>query len=326
MSHFYNPPRNKSGPSAKDVLIKPIAAKDANAVVQRLHYSGKIVRNSSLHLGAFINGQLEGAMQFGPSLDKSNMLHIVEGTKWNGFLELNRMAFSEALPRNSESRALGIAMRMIKKHYPHIEWVVSFADACQCGDGTIYRAAGFVLTRIKVNKDVLRFPDGSIGHKMSQVTGRDRLDHFAKNGGKWSGSGEALPGFMMRYIYFLAPGARERLVGETVPYSQIVERGASMYRGKARGKQAMSGVQLEQRRSSTDPHAPTLEREDEMSGGDPSKDGADGLSGDNDPRNQSAGGAREPSKEEIAAEVAKNKAEGVSSKDTDHTDPLQQAG
>jgi len=107
-------------------------------------------------------------------MGKSNILGLVRDTAWNGFLELNRLAFSEALPRNSESRALSIALRMIKKHYPHIEWVISFADGCQCGDGTIYRAAGFVLTGIKLNKSLLRLPDGSVTHKMTQVTGTIR--------------------------------------------------------------------------------------------------------------------------------------------------------
>ena len=118
------------------------------------------------------------------------------------------MAFTDVLPRNSESRALGIAMRMIRKNYPHIDWIVSFADACQCGDGTIYRAAGFMLTLIKINKDVMRFADGSVGHKMSQVTGGNRLQHFAATGGKWSGIGTPLEGHTLRYIYFLNPAAR----------------------------------------------------------------------------------------------------------------------
>jgi hypothetical protein len=137
--------------SAKDLIVKPIKAAEANALVKRVHYSGKVVQNSQLHFGVYIGGRLEGAMQFGPSLDKRKLLSIVEGTQWNGFVELNRMAFSEALPRNSESRALGVAMRMLRKHAPHLEWVVSFADATQCGDGTIYRAAGFVLTSVKIN-------------------------------------------------------------------------------------------------------------------------------------------------------------------------------
>jgi hypothetical protein len=246
--------------SAKEIEVRPIAKRDADALIRSVHYSGKVVRNSQLSLGVFLHGRLEGAMQFGPSLDKTHMLHLVPGTGWNGFLELNRMAFTDVLPRNSESRALGIALRMIRKNYPHIDWIVSFADACQRGDGTIYRAAGFLLTLIKTNKDVMRFADGSVGHKMSQVTGGNRLQHFAATGGKWSGIGTPLEGHTLRYVYFLNPAARARLACPELPYSAIEARGASMYRG-VRGKQAMAGTPSAQRRSSTDPHAPSDAKE-----------------------------------------------------------------
>jgi hypothetical protein len=135
-------------PTAKDIRVAPIRAEAANALVRRVHYSWKVVQNSQLHLGVFLDGRLEGAMQFGTSLDKRKLIGLVEGTRWNEFIELNRMAFSEALPRNSESRALGVAMRLIRKHYPQLKWVVSFADGTHCGDATIYRASGFVLTGI----------------------------------------------------------------------------------------------------------------------------------------------------------------------------------
>lgn len=128
--------------------------------MKRVHYSGKVVNNSQVHIGVFYNGKLEGAMQFGPSLDKRKIQGLVAGTLWNEFIELNRMAFSDALPRNSESRALSIAFKLLRKHAPHIKWVISFADGTQCGDGTIYRAAGFVLTGIKKNDQIWVAPDG----------------------------------------------------------------------------------------------------------------------------------------------------------------------
>jgi hypothetical protein len=104
---------------AKEIRVAPISKKDADALIKRLHYSHKITNNSFLALGVFFNGRLEGAMTFGPSMDKSNIQGLVRDTPWNGFLELNRLAFSEALPRNSESRALSIAMRMIRKLSAH---------------------------------------------------------------------------------------------------------------------------------------------------------------------------------------------------------------
>ncbi len=148
--------------TAKDIILRPISAQEANGLVRRVHYSGKVVNNSQLHIGVFLNGKLEGAMQFGPSLDKRKIQGLVSGTGWHEFIELNRLAFTDNLPRNSESRALAIAMKLIKKHAPQVKWVVTFADGTQCGDGTIYRAAGFVLTGIKRNDQIWAAPDGEL--------------------------------------------------------------------------------------------------------------------------------------------------------------------
>lgn len=147
---------------AKDIVLRPLDSKTANEFVRRVHYSGKVVNNSQLHIGVYYHGQLEGVMQFGPSLDKRKIVGLVEGTGWNEFVELNRLAFTDTLPRNSESRAISIAMKLIKKHAPQIKWVVSFADATQCGDGTIYRASGFVLTGIRKNNQIWQAPTGEV--------------------------------------------------------------------------------------------------------------------------------------------------------------------
>ena len=144
--------------SAKDIILKPITAAEGNALIKRVHYSGKVAANSQIHIGVYYRGKLEGAMQFGPSLDKRKVQGLVRGTGWNEFIELNRMAFTDTLPRNSESRALSVAFRMLKKHAPHLKWVLSFSDGTQSGDGTIYRASGFVLTQIKKNDGLFDVP------------------------------------------------------------------------------------------------------------------------------------------------------------------------
>lgn len=278
-------------PTAKDIRVAPIASSDSNALVKRLHYSGTVVHNSQLHLGVFIDGRLEGAMQFGPSMFRRQLMHLVSDTKWNGFLELNRMAFSERLPRNSESRALGVACRMIRKQYPHVEWLVTFADGTQCGDGTIYRAAGFLLTGVRKNTSIWKAPDsdeiitdatvktaahaarrsdtlvavtvkkgGHITGKVNRTTSTKGVHTLSTNGGasmrRYADAGWApIPGFQMRYIRFQNPAARERLTVPVLPYSAIGEAGASMYRGE-RPKQAMAGSPSAQRQGSTDPDAP----------------------------------------------------------------------
>jgi hypothetical protein len=227
--------------SAKHIIIKPITSQAANDLVKRVHYSGKVVNNSVLHFGAYLDGNLEGAMSFGGSIDKRKVLPLVSGTSWNGMLELNRMAFSDRLPRNSESRCMAIAFKMIKKHYPHIEWVLSFADGCQCGDGTIYRAAGFVLTGVKTNKTMLLTPDGEV---VADKTFNNNADKKYK--GLKKSQCKPLLGYQLRYIYFLNAEARQRLTVPVLPFSKIDEIGAGMYKGKPkRMKQANSGDQPE---------------------------------------------------------------------------------
>lgn len=222
---------------AKNIELRPIAAAQANELVKRVHYSGKVVQNSQLHIGVFYDGRLEGAMQFGPSLDKRKIQGLVSGTAWHEFIELNRMAFSDALPRNSESRAIAVAMRLLRQHAPQIKWVISFADGTQCGDGTIYRASGFVLTGISQNNEHIRLPSGDVVHRIALNTNGKLV---ANSGGAMMGAvrlaarlgGERLCGFQLRYIYFIDPTCRARLTVPELPYSEIERMGARMYKGQ----------------------------------------------------------------------------------------------
>jgi hypothetical protein len=82
-------------------------------------------------------------------------------------------------------------MRMIQKHYPHVEWVISFADGCQCGDGTIYRAAGFVLTGIKVEQKPAA-DAGWLGHAQDDASdGQEPRGSFRENRRIMIGPGRA---------------------------------------------------------------------------------------------------------------------------------------
>ena len=115
---------------AKEIVMKVIPAKVAIPFIRTHHYSGKVVNNSSLHFGVFLDGQLHGVMSYGTILDKSKIIGLVKDKGLNEFMELNRMAFDSYLPRNSESRAISMSIKLIKKYAPQIKWIISFADAC----------------------------------------------------------------------------------------------------------------------------------------------------------------------------------------------------
>lgn len=233
---------------AKEIKVKVIPSKIANEFVKKHHYSGKVVQNSQLHFGAFLDDKLHGVMSFGPSLDKSKIIGLVKDTKWNEFIELNRMAFDDFLPKNSESRCISIAIKLLKKNAPQIKWIVSFADGCSCGDGAIYRASGFLLTGFSTGsmwllpENLKKLNGGEIAHRMKVQNKCSGLSRYilSKTKGKNltieqcvnNFGGEVLQGYMLRYIYFINKSYKDKLTVPILPFSKIDEMGAGMYKGE----------------------------------------------------------------------------------------------
>lgn len=213
---------------AKEIIVKVIPAKIANEFVKKHHYSGKVVPNSTLHFGCFLDGKLHGVLSYGTSMDKRKILPLVKDTLWNEMLELNRMAFDDYLPKYSESRCIAITIKLIKKNAPHIKWILSYSDATQCGDGTIYRASGFYLTGVKENKTILEWNGKIIADKTLNNSNYKKLGISAGEA-KRQGA-KALDGNQLRYIYLINKSCE--ITVPILPFSKIDELGAGMYKGK----------------------------------------------------------------------------------------------
>lgn len=213
---------------AKEIIVKVIPAKIAIPFVREHHYSGKVANNSAIHFGCFLDDKLHGAISFGGSIDKRKVLPLVQPSKWNEMLELNRMAFDSFLPKNSESRCIAIAIRLIQKNAPHIKWILSFADGTQSGDGAIYRASGFYLAGIKKNKTILLYEGRVVADKTFNNSNYIKAGFSAGKAKK--GGAVPLPGFQFRYIYLIDKSCK--ITVPILPFSKIEEMGAGMYRGK----------------------------------------------------------------------------------------------
>jgi len=227
---------------AKEIIVKVIPANIANEFVKKHHYSGTVSNTSTLHFGCFLDEKLHGVMSFGSPMDKSKVLPLVQPCLWNEMLELNRMAFDDYLPKYSESRCIAIAVKLIKKNAPHIKWILSFSDAVQCGDGTIYRASGFVLTGIKKSTQIIETPKGERVTRMTltQVGNKKRERIMRELGIKETGSSSInlflnagcknIVGFQNRYILLIDKSCK--ITVPILPFSKIDEMGAGMYKGK----------------------------------------------------------------------------------------------
>lgn len=207
---------------AKEIIVKVIPSKLANEFCKKHHYSGSVMMNSTLHFGCFLDGKLHGVLQYGNSIDKRNCIGFVNtgmsvNEGWNSFLELNRMAFDDYLPKYSESRCIAITIRLLKKNAPHVKWILSYADGTQCGDGTIYRASGFKLYGINKNSTIYEMADGS--SKAKHGTSKADFTGAKKRQGN-----------QFRYIYVIDKTCKVTL--EEIPFKKIDELGAGMYKGK----------------------------------------------------------------------------------------------
>ena len=223
----------------KDIRVKVIPSKVGNDFIKKHHYSGKVASTGLLNFGFFLDNVLVGAAQFGRPINKYFHIGIVKNTGWNEFLELNRFVLIDEIQRNAESRVISICLKLIKKNAPHIKWVMSYADAIQCGDGTIYRASGFKLLNINKSGQLYVLPNGETLHLMALQGGHysSKRNSMLRSGYTDAKKymvevlrGKQLTGNQLKYIYLIDKTCK--ITVPILPFSKIKEMGASMYKGK----------------------------------------------------------------------------------------------
>lgn len=200
--------------------VSVIARDVANETIRTRHYSGKYVNNSYVHLGVFVDGVMMGVLQFGYAMNPASGDSVVIGTPNDGYLELNRMWMDDAAPRFSESRAIAHAIRYIRRAYPTVRWIQSFADE-RCGlNGKVYQASnfGFYGEHVSVFWEV----DGEFFHNIVATTETSRAGTRALQRFK-AGRDRAIRHEFrqFRYLYFMQPRFEKGCVFKRLPYPAV---------------------------------------------------------------------------------------------------------
>ncbi|MCY1215740.1 hypothetical protein D9M72_275930 [compost metagenome] len=205
-----------AGFGCRTFYIALIPRAKANQVIRENHYSRRIVNNSYIHLGVWVDGVMRGVLQFGYALNPvAGARKIVTGTAVDQYLELNRMWLDDEAPRNSESRALSYAFKFIKRVCPRVAWVQSFADERCGGWGVVYQAANFLY--FGHHRTSFYELDGEAYHPMlltAHKNGSRRGEHLRAN--LHRASRRSLLQF--RYIYLVKPAWRSRFKKCPLPY------------------------------------------------------------------------------------------------------------
>lgn len=114
--------------------------------IQEHHYLHSTPAGAVIRMEFRENGQRIGAMMWGrntsPKQDQKNILC------------LTRMCFLDEAPKNTESHALAMARKYIRKHHPDIKGLVAYSSTGQGHEGIVYQADGwFEVSRSRQSKD-----------------------------------------------------------------------------------------------------------------------------------------------------------------------------
>lgn len=197
------------GYGCRELYVATIESWLARDIIKLHHYSGTFVNNSYFHLGVFAGRHLVGVLQFGYALNPGSGSRVVAGTGNREYMELNRMWIRDSQPRNTESRVISYALKLVKILYPGVRWVQSFADE-RCGRaGVVYQAANFDY--IGCHMTEFYELDGEFYHRICMTaTGRrggKRGEYLRQNKSR-----AKLHKFKQyRYIRFIDPRARVAL-------------------------------------------------------------------------------------------------------------------
>jgi len=128
---------------ARDVEVRVLPPHVARALVVRHHYLHSWPGATRLCFGVFADGALLGVCTLGAGSINGHCL--VEGATRADVWTLSRLWLDDRLPRNTESRVLGIVVRALRR-FTRAKAVVAYADPGAHHRGTIYQAAGWLYT------------------------------------------------------------------------------------------------------------------------------------------------------------------------------------
>jgi len=139
--------------------LEPASSKAVKYACENFHYA-KVVPAAYLSFAVFENGEWCGVICFGGGAGANTGKQY--GLKHGQYLELVRVALNGK--QSCTSKAVAIAMRLVKKKCPMVQLLISFADVGQNHIGTIYQATNWIFIEESESSGVDIFYKGKWGH------------------------------------------------------------------------------------------------------------------------------------------------------------------
>ncbi len=200
---------------ARDLWVKPIPAKAGRRLCEAHHYLHSYPGGAFLNLGVFAAHRLLGVLVLGAG--PTNLHRLFKCARNNEVACLARLWLDDRLGRNSESRVLGVVLRLLRKEQSTLKALVAYSDPSVGHTGMIYRAAGFLYLGESMAMPLYRLPDGSVHHSRSLAHsyGTYSRKHFASFGVDVDLVQQSP---RHTYVVLIDPNWRERLTRPVIPY------------------------------------------------------------------------------------------------------------
>ena len=153
--------------SPQQLELKEIRRELARECFRTWHYLGDTGYISTFDIGIFYGGRLWGAISLGCP-NATDMKGMYSRYTQKGWWEIKRLALSDDLPKNSESRVIAISLRLLRK-YRKVCGVITYADDGVGHSGTIYKASGFEYRGLTAAKSDF-FEEGKDKPKQRGIT------------------------------------------------------------------------------------------------------------------------------------------------------------
>lgn len=125
------------------LIMKEISFNTAKKIIIKNHYTHSVNSMTQISIGFFVDDWLGGVITYGSPVGRLTIKSIDSNLMEGEVLELTRLFAFDWLGKNTESRMIGLSIKHIKKKYPKIKCLISYADPNKKHMGTIYQATNW---------------------------------------------------------------------------------------------------------------------------------------------------------------------------------------
>lgn len=123
------------------ITLTEVPSSDIRGLIEKYHYSHKTTPN---HFLSFDVNNGMGGLQLGYGIRPHIKGSFSKLITTDNYCEFDRMWLDDRLPKNSETQVIGLLLWYLKLAYPHIKFVLTYADGSAGNVGTIYKASNAI--------------------------------------------------------------------------------------------------------------------------------------------------------------------------------------